>query len=116
MNVLVIDDEWLVRWSLTEALSVHGHTVVSAGDGPSALTAMAERMPHPDVVLLDYRLPGANGIALVPDIRALSPGSRVILVTAYGTPEIAGRALEAGVSRIVDKPIDIEDVEDLLAP
>jgi DNA-binding NtrC family response regulator len=115
LNILVVDDERLVRWSLTEALVARGHTVISAGDGRSALDAIAGGMPRPDVVLLDYRLPEVDGLEVLPDLRALSPESRVVLMTAFGTPEVTMRARALGAVRVVDKPIDLDDVEDLLA-
>ena len=115
LRVLVVDDESLVRWSLDEALSGQGHEVATAAEGRVAMELLTGRMRDPDVVVLDYRLPDDDGLALLPKIRALAPASRVVLLTAYGSPEVEARALELGAERVFHKPIDMDDVGQLLA-
>src|SRR5437867_4186704 len=104
LDVLVVDDEPLVRWSLTETLAAAGHAVSEAGDAQTAVRALTGGSSGLDVVLLDYRLPDSNDLGLLATIRRLSPRSQVILMTAYGTPEVATGALELGAYRIVNKP------------
>ncbi len=115
LRVLVVDDESLVCWSLEEALTGQGHEVATAAEGRVALALLAGRMSDPDVVVLDYRLPDDDGLALLPKIRALAPATRVVLLTAYGSPEVEARALELGAERVVHKPIDMNDVGQLVA-
>ena len=110
LHVLVVDDESLIRWSLAEALAGSGHTVTEASDGETALHALTSGTELPDVVLLDYRLPDSNDLTLLSRIRQLAPRSRVILMTAYGTPELVKGALELGAYRIVSKPFQLHEL------
>ena len=111
--VLIVDDEPLIRWSLAETLVEHGYAVVQAGDGKGALAALADPLLV-DVVMLDYRLPDSDGLQLLAAIRGLSPHSRVVVMTAYGTSEMAAEALRLGAVDVVNKPIEMHDVAELL--
>ena len=113
VQVLVVDDEPLIRWSLCEALGEYGFSVRVVGDGRSAVSALAEG-PLPDVVLLDYKLPDSNGLTLFQTIRDLLPAGRVILMTAFGTPEVTTRALDLGAYRVVTKPFEVHDIAALI--
>jgi DNA-binding NtrC family response regulator len=68
-----------------------------------------------DVIMLDYRLPDTTALHLLEPIRALSPESCVVLMTAYGTPEVFAEALRLGAVCVVHKPVDMHDVGDLVA-
>ena len=68
-----------------------------------------------DVVVLDYRLPDSNDLQLLETIRNLSPGSAVIMMTAFGTPEMVEGALRLGAYRVVPKPFDVHDMASLVA-
>ena len=114
LRILVVDDEALIRWSLCELLRLLGHTVVDAASACAARAAMDDATPPFDVVLLDYRLPDSNDLKLLEEIRLRMPGSAIVLMTAYGSPEVAHRALQLGAYRIVDKPFDMNDVEPLV--
>jgi DNA-binding NtrC family response regulator len=114
LDVLVVDDEPLIRWSLTETLAAAGHAVTEAGDAQTAVQALTDGFDRPDVVLLDYRLPDSNDLGLLATIRRLSPHSQIILMTAYGTPEMAKGALELGAYRIVNKPFEVRDIAALV--
>ena len=113
-RVLVVDDEQLVRWSLAETLSDGGFTVAEAEDGTGAVRALTGSAP-PDLVLLDFRLPDSNDLNLLSQIISLVPNGRVILMTAYGTPELASAALERGAYKVLDKPFEMQDVTALVA-
>jgi DNA-binding NtrC family response regulator len=114
LDVLVVDDEPLIRWSLSETLAEAGHRVTEAGDRESTIRALTARSEAPDVVLLDYRLPDSNDLGLLATIRHLSPGTQVILMTAFGTPEVTNGALELGACRVVGKPFDMHDLAALV--
>ena len=115
VRVLVVDDEPLIRWSLSEALEDRGFDVRVAPDGQTALSALSEgHADKPDVVLLDYLLPDSNGLSLFEKIRDLMPAGRVILMTAYGSPEVIDRALKLGAHRVVSKPFDITDIASVI--
>lgn len=114
LRVLVVEDEPLIRWSIAETLVRMGHTVIEADDAESAVRVLGE-MPEPaDVVLLDYRLPDSNDLNLLATIRRLAPGSAVVMMTAYGTPDVTRGALELGAYGVVDKPFDMHDLEPIL--
>lgn len=114
LRVLVVEDETLIRWSIAETLAQKGHTVVEAEDGRAAVEAASDD-PNPiDVVLLDLRLPDSNDLRLLERIRRIQPHSAVVMMTAFGTPEITRRALELGAYRVVDKPFDMHHLESLV--
>jgi DNA-binding NtrC family response regulator len=114
LQVLVVDDESLIRWSLSEVLADSGCVVDEASDGASAMNLLADGRRF-DVVVLDYRLPDSNDLQLLETIRNLSPGSAVILMTAFGTPETVEGALRLGAYRVVPKPFDVHDMARLVA-
>jgi CheY-like chemotaxis protein len=116
LSILVVDDEPLIRWSLTEALAGHGHHVVEAGDAQAAVQAM-RASPEPfDVVLLDFRLPDSNDLSLLARLRLLAPASRIIMMTAFGAPEVLQGALALGAVQVVSKPFELDDLTDLVHP
>jgi DNA-binding NtrC family response regulator len=115
LRILVVDDEPLIRWSLMQTLSDAGHQTVEAIDGASAVRAVSEATTPFDVALLDFRLPDSNDLGLLTQLRRLSPATQVILMTAYGTPEVVEGALDLGVFRVVPKPLDMSDVKTLVA-
>jgi DNA-binding NtrC family response regulator len=114
LRVLVVEDELLIRWAIAETLGHAGHTVIEAEDGATAVQALADGAEPVDAVLLDYRLPDSDDLTLLASIRRLSPHSRVILMTAYSTPEVMKGALDLGASRVLPKPFDMHDLEPLL--
>ena len=114
-RVLVVDDEWLIRWSLREALEAQGHIVDEAADAAAALTALAAAGARPDAVVLDYRLPDSNDLSLLSAIRRGAPATRVIMMTAYGTDEMIRGALDLGAYRVVSKPFEVDQMADLVA-
>jgi DNA-binding NtrC family response regulator len=114
LRILIVDDEPLIRWSLAETLVESGHSVAEAGDGASAIGALGAE-EGVDVVVLDYRLPDSNDLSLLRTIRRISPGSAVIMMTAFGTPEMARQAIALGAWRVVAKPFEIHEMADLVA-
>jgi two-component system response regulator AtoC len=114
LRVLVVEDELLIRWSITETLSAAGHIVTQAGDGASAIQALTAGLDVVDAVVLDYRLPDSNDLTLLATIRRLSPQSAVILMTAFGTPEVIQGALELGAFQVIHKPFEMRDLGPLL--
>ena len=112
--MLIVDDEALIRWSLAEMLSAQGYLVLEAADGKGALAVLRNQPEAVDVIMLDYRLPDSNGLQLLTAIRGLSPHSRVVLMTAYGTPDMAADALRLGAVCVVNKPIEMDDVAGLV--
>jgi len=113
LHVLVVDDEPLIRWSIAETLGAAGHQVTEAQDAASALRALADA-PDTDLVLLDFRLPDSNDLGLLAEIRRIVPAAPVIVMTAFGTPDVTAGALKLGASKVLNKPFNMHDLEDLV--
>ena len=114
IRILVVDDEALIRWSLVETLSDSGYEVVAVTDAESAVQVVAAAAVTFDVVLLDFRLPDSNDLTLLSCLRQLTPTTRMILMTAYGTPEIFQRALDLGAYCVLNKPFDMSALSPLV--
>lgn len=111
-RVLVVDDEALIRWSIVEKLSSHGYTATEADDAASALSALRFDA-KPDVIFLDYRLPDSKDLGLLRQIRQLAPDAAVIMMTAFGTPEMFKEALDLGAYQVLTKPFDLLHLPEL---
>ena len=109
LRILVVDDELLIRWSVSETLCAAGHSVMQASDGRSAIAALTST-DDVDVVLLDYRLPDSDDLALLGKIQQAAPGAAVVMMTAYGTPETVRGALTLGAQAVMSKPFDLHDL------
>ena len=114
LRVLVVEDELLLRWSIAETLTQAGHVVIEAQDGELAVQALTTAAGAVDAVVLDYRLPDSSDLTLLATIRRLSPGSAVILMTAYDTPEVTKGAIDLGAYQVMRKPFDMNDLEPVL--
>lgn len=114
LRVLVVEDELLIRWSITETLAHAGHTVIESTDGASAIVALKNDDERIDAVVLDYRLPDSNDLTLLATVRRLLPDSAVVLMTAFGTPEVVKGALDLGVYHVLHKPFEMHELESLL--
>ena len=113
-RVLIVDDEPLIRWSVSETLADHGCEVVETGDARGARLAVGDDQPF-DVVLLDYRLPDSDDLSLLASIRRATPTAQVILMTAFSRPEMIRGALELGAYRVIGKPFEMQTIADLVA-
>lgn len=114
LNVLVVEDEALLRWAITESLAAAGHTVMAADDGAAAERIVASPGLVLDVILLDYRLPDSNDLGLLKRLRQISPPRPVVLMTACNSPELTRDAVALGAYRVVDKPFDMQALESCL--
>jgi DNA-binding NtrC family response regulator len=112
--VLVVEDEALIRWSIAEILAQKGHHVVEASSATAAVQAMSETTGPIDVVLLDYRLPDSDDLGLLRNVRRMRPDSAVVMMTAFGTPEVTQEALELGAYRVLNKPFDLHGLESVV--
>lgn len=106
-TALVVDDEALIRWSVSEGLADAGWHVRQAGTGVDARAALAALGQEPVVILLDLRLPDVSDLSLVEHVRRMRPDAPVILMTAHGAPDLAQTAAAMGIFRLMDKPFDI---------
>jgi len=112
MKILIIDDEAPQRDSLKGFLE-HIHHEVWAADQAADGLSLLERQAM-DVVITDYRMPGADGVYVVEQARLRNPLVAVILVTAYGEIDLAVKAMKAGAHDFLTKPIDLEQLELIL--
>ncbi len=106
-TVLIVDDEFLIRWSLRSRLADAGFAVVEAPDLKSARVALREPV---DVVLLDLRLPDGDGMHFLDECRARRPNLPIIVMTAHGTEETKADAMWRGAFALVHKPFDLDQV------
>jgi DNA-binding NarL/FixJ family response regulator len=106
ISVLIVDDHPVVRQGLRVLLEVQDGIAVAAeaGDGPAALALAAEHVP--DVILLDLKLPGMDGIAVLGELAAQDSPSRVLVLTSMTEPAAAAAALRAGAAGVLYKDVD----------
>ncbi|HOW36357.1 MAG TPA: sigma-54 dependent transcriptional regulator [Candidatus Omnitrophota bacterium] len=102
-NILVVDDEPLIRNSLYEILRIQGYNALTAQSGEEALEVL-KRQPM-DIIITDMQLPKMNGIELLRLVKQKSPDTEVILITGFGTIESAVDAMKKGAFDYVTKPI-----------
>src|SRR6186713_3451390 len=105
-TILVVDDEALIRWSLTERLHAEGYEVLEAGTGKGALEKLPEGV---DLVLLDYRLPDTDGVSVLRKVKEFDQDILVILLTAYASVETAVEAMKLGAYHFTNKPFNLDD-------
>jgi two-component system response regulator AtoC len=110
-TVLVVDDEALIRWSLTERLKAEGYEVLEADTGHAAREKLPEGV---DLVLLDYRLPDTDGVTILRQIKEFDQDILVILLTAYATIETAVEAMKLGAYHFANKPFNLDDVAEMV--
>jgi DNA-binding NtrC family response regulator len=106
-TILVVDDEALIRWSLTERLHADGYDVLEADTGKAALEKLPEGV---DLVLLDYRLPDTDGVTVLRKIKEFDPDVLVVLLTAYASVETAVEAMKQGAYHFANKPFNLDEV------
>ncbi len=113
-RVLIVDDEALLSWALAEHLRSAGYAVETASTAKEALEAFqrgANGGDPFDAVLLDYRLPDFDGtLPLLADFRTRAPKLAVLMMSAYGTPELIQQATEQGAVEFFSKPFEYDDV------
>jgi two-component system NarL family response regulator len=118
-SVLVVDDHALLRTGVAKIINQEPdlHVIAEAGNGMEAVEAFEQH--HPDVTLLDLRMPVMEGVEAVRRIRERDPRARVIVLTTYDTDDEIARALKAGAKAYVLKDISAEDlvacIRDVLA-
>ena len=105
-EILVVDDELVIRESLHGWLRKSGYQVFTAENGEEALSILQEKRPK--IVLADIRMPGMDGIELLQRIKTVSPDTQVIMISAYGDMELAVKSLQFEAADFVTKPFDDE--------
>jgi len=118
-SVLIVDDEQLLARTLSTVLREAGYRTVVAGSAEEAESHVFGAAPM-DLIVMDVRLPRESGIAMVKRMRDRSLGSKVILMTAYETPDVKSEARRLKVDRYLKKPFDltalVDEVRSLIGP
>ena len=112
-RVLVVDDEPLIRWSVSESLSDLGFRVDAAADAASALKIVTTSRAPYQVIVLDLRLPDMHDLSLLGTLRQLVPGARLILMTAFGTTDLIAHAYALGAD-VLPKPFELDELHRLV--
>ncbi|MCX5702889.1 MAG: sigma-54 dependent transcriptional regulator [Candidatus Omnitrophica bacterium] len=102
-HILVVDDEPLVRRSLSELLTLEGYAVTSAKSGKEALGLLKNYTA--DLIITDIKMPEMDGLQLLQEVKTAHPGIPVILITSYGSIESAVEAIKEGAYDYITKPI-----------
>jgi len=111
-QILVIDDEKDIGNMFKKTLIPEGYTVLTALDGESGVKIVKEKKP--DIVLLDLKMPGMDGIEALRYIKKIDKNIVVIIITGYGTVDTARMAVKFGAFDYITKPIDIEYVNTVI--
>lgn len=107
--ILVVDDEAPHRRMIRAMLENFGYQVIEVGDGATAVSTAARE--NPDLIIMDIRMPEMDGITALKHIRSADPDVPVLIMTAYATIESAVDAVKSGAYDYLQKPIDMDDLE-----
>ena len=105
-RALVVDDDRMLARTLAEILELEGWSVTQANSGTEAVNVAARQTF--DIVLMDVRMPGMDGVDAFRAMKASHPDIKVILMTAYTAEDRIGEARREGVLRVLPKPIDVQ--------
>lgn len=108
-KILVVDDEGLIRWSLSESLKTDGYEIITAKSGEEAVRIYTDESP--DLILMDIKMPGIDGIEALKRIKQLDEFAQVIMITAFADVNTALQAMKAGAVDYIIKPFNIEEVK-----
>ena len=111
-KILVIDDEPSIRDLLDTLLSRKGYDVILTDSGQKGLEVF--RRARPDVVVLDLKMPGMDGLTVLQQVRSLNPQQPVIILTGVGTPEAEQQVRALGVTEFVEKAFSLHLLGDSL--
>jgi len=113
VHALVVDDEPLIRWSVAELLGTLGIDFEYADDAASALKIVTNAALPFDLVVLDLRLPDMHDLSLLSTLHQLLPQAALVLMTAFGTPELIAQARGLG-ARVLEKPFELGELNEVV--
>ena len=111
-KILIVDDEKQIRELLSHYFNRLDFSVRAVSSGKEALERMESFIPN--IVLLDYLMPGVTGLQLFPQIKKLFPFAKVVILTGRGSEDIAVKALKMGVDDYITKPFELTKIRDLV--
>ena len=106
-TILVVDDEQLIRWTLSSRLTDEGYRVLEAETAAEAMKRVREGV---DLVILDYRLPDSDGLTVLKQIKDHDPDTLVIMLTAFSTVDTAVEAMRQGAYHYANKPFNVDEI------
>jgi DNA-binding response OmpR family regulator len=112
-SVLIVDDEKNILLTLSQSLEALQLETDTARSGEEALAKLKER--EFGLILLDFRMPGMDGMEVLRQVREIRPDIHVIMITAYGTIELAVEAMKLGAVDFIQKPFSPEEIRELVA-
>ncbi|MDR6120962.1 response regulator [Bacillus sp. 1P10SD] len=107
-KILIVDDQFGIRILLNEVFQKEGYQTFQAANGVQALDIVTKHAP--DLVLLDMKIPGMDGIEILKRMKVIDPEIRVIIMTAYGELDMIQEAKDLGAITHFAKPFDIDDI------
>jgi two-component system NtrC family response regulator len=105
-KILIVDDGESQRFVLKGFLLREGYLVDEAENGIKALQCIRDQ--HFDIILLDHKMPGMNGVEVLKEVKRTNPEIAVVIISAYGTIERAVEAMEAGAFYYITKPVELD--------
>src|SRR6056297_1383029 len=111
-KILLVDDEQFLLDSLELFLIEKGHVVCKATTGEQGLKLC--QAEHPEIAILDIRLPDFNGLKVLDEILKIQPNSKAIMITAFQDMETTVEAMKKGAYDYIHKPLDIDEIEKLI--
>ena len=108
-KILVVDDEISIGEIFRDYFSEEGYVVLLATDAPKALELVS--IEHPDLVLLDIKLPGMDGLECLREIKKKLPDTVVVMLTGVQDEEVAKQAIRRGAYEYMTKPMDLQYFE-----
>lgn len=109
-KILIVDDQYGIRVLLNEVFNKEGYKTFQAANGIQALDIVKNQ--RPDLVLLDMKIPGMDGIEILKRMKIIDEGIRVIIMTAYGELDMIQESKELGALTHFAKPFDIDEIRD----
>ena len=109
LHILIVDDDPNVRMSLRDYFELSGYDVTVAGDGESALKVLEKHMSF-DLVLLDHRMPGKDGLEVLQAAKQAGLKAPVLMLTGYHTPEFCEEARQLGAADCLSKPFAADEL------
>lgn len=107
-SILIVEDDEVFRGRMARAMQLRGLQVAQAADGEQALAAA--EADSPELALVDLRLPGMGGLEVVRGLHAIDPGTRIVVLTGYGSIATALDAVRLGATHYLTKPAEVDEI------